>query len=50
MLNNFFVSGQELRIIAPRVALYVGVAYLTIRAFRAGITQVSRLVGVEESK
>lgn len=46
---NTGISMQELRVIAPRVALYVGIAYLSIRGVRMGINQASRWLGMNDS-
>lgn len=38
------ISFEEFRELAPRIAVYVSVAYVAIRVVRFGISQVSNLI------
>lgn len=42
------ISMNELRAIAPRIALYTGVAYLSIRALRFTINETAQRLGIND--
>lgn len=44
------ISFEELKFMAPRVALYTAVAYMTIRGVRVAADQVSRLMGLDDNR
>jgi len=44
------ISFEELKFVTPRIALYTGIVYLTIRGVRMGVDQVSRLMGLENHR
>jgi len=49
-MKNFLPSLEELKFITPRVALYVGVAYVTIRGVKLAVNSASRLLGLSTDK
>jgi hypothetical protein len=50
MLTRFaMISFEELKFVAPRVALYTAVAYATIRAVGFVTSQATRLAGLDNN-
>jgi hypothetical protein len=44
------ISFEEMKFMAPRIAMYTAIAYVTIRGVRVAADQVSRLMGLDNNR